>query len=80
MFRYLNGISTSETWFPQKYIEHEIKKKVDKTREKLANDEMAYAIRQYIDSLKDDPSWVQRIQNDTSVSVLSISVLHCIYI
>ena len=64
MFRDLDGNSTSETWFPNKYIEDDIKKKVDKTREKLASDEMAYDIRQYIDSLKHDPSWVGRITND----------------
>ena len=33
-------------------------------REQLASDEMAYDIRQYIDSLKHDPSWVGRIKND----------------
>ena len=62
--RDLDGISTSETWFPSKYIEDEIKKKVDKTREQLASDEMSYDIRQYIDSLKQDPSWVGRIKID----------------
>ena len=41
MFSDLYVNSTSETWFPNKYIEDEIKKKVDKTREKLASDEMA---------------------------------------
>ena len=51
----LDGISTSETWFPNKYIEDEIKKKVDKTRGQLASDEMKYEIRQYIDSLYHDP-------------------------
>ena len=40
------------------------RKKVYKTREKLASDEMAYDIRQYIDSLKHDTSWVGRIKND----------------
>ena len=39
MFRDLDGISTSETWFPNKYIEDEIKKKVDKTRDELSSDE-----------------------------------------
>ena len=56
--------STSETWFPNKYIEDEIKKKVDKTREHLASDEMAYDIRQYIDSLKHDLFWVGRVKNN----------------
>ena len=64
VFRDLDGISTSKTWFLNKYIEDKIKKKADKTREQLASDEMAYDIRQYIDCLKHDPSWVGRIKND----------------
>ena len=64
MFRYLDVDPKSETWFPNKYIEDEIKKKVDKTRGKLASDEMEYEIRQYIDSLKHDRFWVGRITND----------------
>ena len=64
VFKDLDGISTSETWFPNKYIEDEIKKKVDKTGDQLASDEMAYDIRKYIDCLKHDPSWVGRIKND----------------
>ena len=63
MFRDLDGISTSETWFPKKYIEDEIKKQLDKTRDELASDEMAYDIRQYIDCLQHNPSWVGRIKN-----------------
>ena len=38
VFRDLDGISTSETFFPRKYIDDEIKKKVDKTRDQLASD------------------------------------------
>ena len=64
MYRYLDVNSTSETWFLNKYIRGEIKKKVDKTRDQLESDEMAYCIRQYIDSLKHDPSWVGLINND----------------
>ena len=63
-FRYLDGISTSETWFLNKYIEYDIKKKVDKTREQLACDEMAYDIRQYRYFLKHDPYCAGRIKND----------------
>ena len=33
VFRDLDVNSTSETWFPNKYIEYDINKKVDKTRE-----------------------------------------------
>ena len=64
VFRNLDVYPTSETWFPNKYIEAEIKKKLDKTRGQLASDEMEYDIRQYIDSLKHDPFWVGRITND----------------
>ena len=64
MFRDLYGISTSETFFPKKYIDDEIKKKVDKTRDQLASDKMAYDIRHYIDCLQHDHSWVGRINND----------------
>ena len=32
VFRDLDGISTSKTWFPKKYIDDEIKKKVDKNK------------------------------------------------
>ena len=46
VFRDLDGISTSETWFPNKYNEDDIKKKVDRTRDQLASDEMEYDIRQ----------------------------------
>ena len=64
VFRDLDVNSTSETWFPNKYIEDYIKKKVDKTRGQVASDEMEYDIRQYIDSLKHDPFWVGIIMND----------------
>ena len=63
VFRDLDVYQTSETWFPNKYIEDEIKKKGDKTRGQLASDEMEYDIKQYIDSLKHNPFWVGRITN-----------------
>ena len=59
----LDDISTSENWFLNKYIVDKIKKKVDKTRDQLASDEMAYDISKYIDCLKHNPSWVGRIKN-----------------
>ena len=64
VFRDLDVNPRSETLFPNKYIEDEIKKKVDKTRGQLASDEMAYDIGQYIDYLKHDPFWLGRITND----------------
>ena len=64
MFRDLDVNPASETWFPNKYIEYDIKKKVDKTRGKIASDEIAFDIGQYIDSLKNNPFWLWRITND----------------
>ena len=64
VFRDLDGISTSETWFLKKYVDDEIKKKVDNTRDELASDEMAYDTRHYIDCLQQNPFWVGRIKND----------------
>ena len=64
LFRNLNVDPTSETWFPNKYIEAEIKKKLGKTRGQFAIDEMENEIRHYIDYLNHDPQWVGRITND----------------
>ena len=75
MFRYLNVDATSETWFPNKYIEDEIKKKVDKTRGQLASDEMEYDIRLYIDSLKHNTFGVGRITNDINNYMSTVNTL-----
>ena len=40
VFRNLYVDPKSETWFPNKHIEADIKKKVDKTRGELASDEI----------------------------------------
>ena len=64
MLRNLYVDPTSENWFTNKYIEAEIKKKLDKTRGQLSSDEMENEIRHYIDSLNHDPQWVRIITND----------------
>ena len=64
VFRDLDGISTSVTFFPKMFIEDEIKKRVDETRGQLASDKMAYVIRHYIHCLQHDHFWVGRIKND----------------
>ena len=43
-----------QKFFPNKFIDDEIKKRVDKTRDKLASDKMAYDIRHYIHCLQHD--------------------------
>ena len=64
MFINLYVDPTSENWFPNKFIEAEIKNKLDTTRGQLASDEMENEIRHYIDSHNHDPQWVGRITND----------------
>ena len=64
LFRDLDGISTSVTFFPKNFINDEIKKRVDETRDQLASDKMVYEIRHYIHCLQHDHFWVQRIQNN----------------
>ena len=66
VFRYLDGISTSVNFFTNKFIDDETKKRVDKTRDKLASDKMAYDIKHYIHCLQHDHFWVRRIKNDTN--------------
>ena len=64
VFSNLHDVPTSENWFPNKYIEAEIKKKLDKTRGKLESDEMENEIRHYVEYLNHDTQWVRRITND----------------
>ena len=71
MFRDLDGISTSVTFPPEEFIDHEIKKRVDETRDQLASDKMAYEIRHYIHCLQHDHFWVQRIQNDINKLIVN---------
>ena len=40
VFINIHDVPTSENWLPNKYIEADIKKKLDKTRGQLASDEM----------------------------------------
>ena len=64
MFINLHDVPTSESWFPNKYIEAEIKNKLDKTGGQLSSYEMENEIRHYIESLNNDPQWVRIITND----------------
>ena len=64
MFSNLYVDPTSENWFRNKYIEADIKKKLDKTRGQLESDEMENEIRHYIDYLNNDPQWVRRTTNN----------------
>ena len=64
MFRNVYVDPASENWFPNKYIEAEIKKKLDKTRGQLASVNMKNEIRHYVEYLNHGPQWVRRITNE----------------
>ena len=64
MFSNLHDVPTSGNRFPNKYIEAEIKKKLDKTRGQFASDEMGNEIRHYVESLNHHPQWVRIITTD----------------
>ena len=64
MFSNLHDVPTLENWFPNKYIESEIKNKLDKTRGQPASDEIENEIRHYVESLNQNPQWVRIIRND----------------
>ena len=49
VFSNLHDVPTSENWSSNKYIEAEIKKKLDKTRRQLEIDEMGNGIRHYVE-------------------------------
>ena len=55
MFINLHDVPTSENWFPNKYIEAEIKKKLEKNRGQLTSDETENEIRHYVESINHDP-------------------------
>ena len=61
MFKYLNEFPPSYDWFPYEYIDAEVKKKVDKTKEKLAGVEMEMETENYVEYIIHDPNWSKTI-------------------
>ena len=50
VFEYLNDVPASYGWFPCEYIDTDIRKKVNKTKEQLAGDEMEKETKHYMES------------------------------
>ena len=40
VFKYLNEVTPSDDWFPYEYIDAEVNKKLEKTKGRLAGDDM----------------------------------------
>ena len=61
MFKDLDEVSPSDDWFPYEYIDAEVKKKIDKTKGKLADNEMEKETKHYVEYLNHDPNRSRKI-------------------
>ena len=59
MFKYLNQVPPSDDWPPYEYIDAEVNKKLEKTKGRIAGDEMEKETKYYVESLNHDPNWLQ---------------------
>ena len=56
MFKYLNDVPLSVGCFPYEYIDAEVKKKLDKTKGKPADNEREKETKHYVESLNHAPN------------------------
>ena len=61
VFKDLNEVPTSDDWFPYEYIDAEVNKKLDKTKKRIAGNEMEKYTKHYVEYLNHDPNWLKMI-------------------
>ena len=61
LFKYLNEVPPSDDWFPYKYIDAEVNKKLDKTKGRLAGNETEKETKHYVEYLNHNPNWLNMI-------------------
>ena len=61
LFKDLNEVSPSDDWFPYEYIDAEFNKKVDKTKGRLAGNEMEKETKHYVEYLNHNPNFLKTI-------------------
>ena len=61
VFKYLNEVTPSDDCFPYQYIDAEVKKKIDETKRQLAGNVMGKETKHYMESLKNDLNWLNKI-------------------
>ena len=61
LLKYLNEVSSSDDWFPYEYIDAEVNNKLDKTKGRLAGNEMENETKHYVYFLHHDPNWLNTI-------------------
>ena len=57
----LNEVPPSDDWFPYKFIDAEVNKKLGKTKGRLTGDEMEKETKNYVEYLNHDPNWLKMI-------------------
>ena len=61
MLKDLNEVPPSYYWFPYEYIDAEVNKKLDKTKGRLAGNEIGKETKHYVEYLNNDPTWLKTI-------------------
>ena len=61
MFKDLNEVPPSDYWFPYEYIDAEANKKLDKTKGRLAGDEMEKQTKYYVEYINHNLNWLKTI-------------------
>ena len=61
LFKDLNEVPPSDGWLPYEYIDAEVNKKLDKTKGRLAGNEMEKETKHYVESLNHNPNWLKTI-------------------
>ena len=61
MFKDLNEVPPSDDCLPYEYIDAEINKKSDKTKARLAGNEIEKDTKHYMEYLNHNPNWLNTI-------------------
>ena len=61
MYKDLNKVSPSSDWFPWKYIDAQVNKKLDETNGRPAGDDMEKETKHYMEFINHDPNWLKTI-------------------
>ena len=64
MFKYLNEVPPSDDWFPYKYIDADVNKKLHNTKGQLSGNEIEKETKHYVESLNNDPNWLNTITTE----------------
>ena len=57
----MNEVSPSDDWLPYEYIDADFNKKLDKTKRRLAGNEMEKDTKHYMKAFNHNPNWLKTI-------------------